>query len=476
MAIKTADTGILTNPVIAIKGGGDLATGIALRLYMSGFTRLFIMEATAPTVIRRKVAFASAVYDHSVEVEGVTAVLAESPEEIPDIWDKGEIPVLADPVWQSLTKHPPHVLVDAVIAKKNLGTRMQDADLTIGLGPGFTAGEDVDLVIETQRGHNLGRLIYNGSAAANTSQPEAVMGITRDRLLRAPCSGEFKSGAAIGDRVVPGQILGHVGKRPVTSKIKGVVRGLIHDGLQVDNGRKIGDVDPRNRPRYCFTVSDKARALGGSVLEAVLGRINRPTARIAGIILAAGTGTRMGKLKQLLPFRGKPILACPLDQGSAAGLSPVILVLGHEAETVKKSIGKTKADILVNPDYAGGMASSVVAGVRRLDAHPQVKGALFLLGDQPLVSRAVIRDIIKTAEKHPDRIIIPVFQGKRGNPVYFGRCFFDDLKTLSGDTGGRSLFRQFPEAVLEVPVETDAILTDIDTPEDYNALCQKEAR
>jgi len=260
--------------VIAIKGGGDLATGIALRLFSSGFTRLFILETPAPTVLRRKASFASAVYETTIAVEGMDGILVEDAEQIPSVWNQKKIPVLRDPDWQALHRIPPHVLVDAVMAKKNLGTQITDAELVIGLGPGFCAGEDVHRVIETQRGHHLGRLIKQGRASANTSLPEAVLGITADRLLRSPCPGIFIGNAVIGESVVPGQLLGHVNGRPVEAKIAGVVRGLIHDGVKVSQNRKIGDIDPRGDTKYCHTVSDKARTLGGSVLEAILGRFN----------------------------------------------------------------------------------------------------------------------------------------------------------------------------------------------------------
>lgn len=266
----------LRNLVIALKGGGDLATGVALRLFRAGFTRLYIMEIPAPTVLRRKVAFASAVYETAIEVEGVRAVRLEDPARIFDIWAQGSIPVLPDPDWNALAACPPHVLVDGIMAKRNLGTRIGDAKLIIGLGPGFNAGEDVHQVIETRRGHELGRIITHGCASVNTSLPESVLGITADRLLRAPCPGTFIGTATIGDRVVPGQVLGHVDGCPVKTKIAGIIRGLVHDGVKVAQNRKIGDVDPtRGEAIYCHTVSDKARALGGGVLEAILGRFNR---------------------------------------------------------------------------------------------------------------------------------------------------------------------------------------------------------
>jgi len=232
------------------------------------------METPAPTVIRRKVAFASAIYD-AITVEGVRGIRVDNTADIFKSWQQRQIPVLCDPEWTTLDQIKSQILVDAIIAKKNLGTRITDARLVIGLGPGFTAKKDVHIVIETQRGHDLGKIISSGSASANTSQPEAVLGITADRLLRAPCPGRFTPNAAIGESVVQGQILGHVDDEPVKTKIAGVIRGLIHDGVRTNQGRKIGDVDPRGKTIYCHTVSDKAMALGGSVLEAVLGQFNR---------------------------------------------------------------------------------------------------------------------------------------------------------------------------------------------------------
>lgn len=265
----------LTDLVIGIKGGGDLATGIALRLFRSGFTRIFIMESNAPSVVRRKVAFASAVYDTTITVEGVTAVFTKTSDQAHDLWKQGKVAVFADPKWKTLGQIHPHVLVDAIIAKKNLGTHITDAPLVIGLGPGFNAPKDVHVVIETQRGHDLGRLIFNGEAAPNTSVPEAVMGVTLDRVLRSPAKGCFLSDASIEDMVTKGQIIGHVQDKPVQTKITGVIRGLIKNGSTVRQGQKLGDIDPRKDVRYCTTASDKARALGGAVLEAVVERFNR---------------------------------------------------------------------------------------------------------------------------------------------------------------------------------------------------------
>ncbi len=198
------------------------------------------------------------------------------------------------------------------------------------------------------------------------------------------------------------------------------------------------------------------------------------TAKIAGIILAAGTGARMGQTKQLLPFKGRPLLAHPIEQVMAAGLSPLILVLGHRAREIQARLPGYSVDLVINPAYQSGMASSIRAGLEWLD-HLQedpYMGALFLLGDQPQVSAQTIQAILNQAHQSRDKIIIPTFRGRRGNPVYFDACFFHELKQLSGDTGGREIFRRFPGAVNEIPVNSAGICRDIDTPEEYDRLCR----
>jgi xanthine dehydrogenase accessory factor len=227
-------------------------------------------EIARPTVIRRPVAFASAVFDGCQEVEGVTARLAAGLHEARAILDGGEIPVLIDPRAETALQLGPAAVVDAIIAKRNTGTRITDALLVIGLGPGFTAGVDVHAVVETSRGHDLGRVILRGGAEPDTGIPGLIAGYGRERLIRAPADGVFEAAAVIGSLVEAGEILGTVGGCPVTAPIGGALRGLIRDGVTVKRGQKMGDVDPRRRVEYCYTISDKARAIAGGVLEAVL--------------------------------------------------------------------------------------------------------------------------------------------------------------------------------------------------------------
>lgn len=261
--------------IIAVKGAGDLATGIACRLYRSGFRKIYLMETPMPMAVRRRVAFAQAVYDRQICVEEIFGILAGSPDQIPGLWKKGQVPVLVDPDWTTLSEFPPDALVDAIIAKKNLGTRREDAPLVIGLGPGFEAGVDAHRVIETHRGHSLGQVLSSGSALENTHIPEPVMGFSSERVLRAPGKGIYQTVLHIGDMVAKGDEIGRIGDEIVSAPISGVIRGLIHDGVSVAKGKKIGDIDPRGEVRYCYMISDKARALGGAVLEAILERFNR---------------------------------------------------------------------------------------------------------------------------------------------------------------------------------------------------------
>ena len=260
-----------SNNIVIIRGGGDLGSGIAHMLHKCGF-KVLILEIEQPNVIRRKVSFAQAVFDGQTTVEEVHAVTAAARQDIYEIWSQGNIAVCVDPAASLIREIKAAVVIDAVMAKKNIGTRRDMAPVTIALGPGFEAGKDVDIVIETSRGHNLGRLIYEGCAEPNTGVPGSIKGYAEERLLRAPCAGQIRAVLNIGDIVKAGDIVCYIDKVPVRSAIDGVVRGLIMNNLQVTKGCKLGDVDPRGIREYCFTISDKARTIAGAVLEAILSR------------------------------------------------------------------------------------------------------------------------------------------------------------------------------------------------------------
>lgn len=254
--------------LVVIRGGGDIATGIALRLYRSGM-EVVICETYAPTSIRRTVCFSEAVRQGTAEVEGVTARLAEV-DEVPGLLGQGVIPVLADPEGQCIAPLSPDAVADAILAKRNLGTHMGMAPAVVAAGPGFTAGVDCHAVVETMRGHYLGRVIYSGSAQPNTNVPGLIGGYAGERVLRAPADGVFRGVRRIGDQVSSGDVAGYVGDVPMACTIGGTLRGLLADGIAVTRGFKCGDVDPRCTPAHCLCASDKALAVGGGVLEAIL--------------------------------------------------------------------------------------------------------------------------------------------------------------------------------------------------------------
>ncbi|HOG47267.1 MAG TPA: selenium-dependent molybdenum cofactor biosynthesis protein YqeB [Anaerolineae bacterium] len=258
-----------TAGLVLIRGAGDIASGIAHRLHRAGLA-VVMAEAAQPRALRRAVSFAGAVYDGSITVEGVVAQRAASPGEAQALVAQGRIAVIVDPDGHMAGALRPEVIVDAIMAKRNLGTRQGAAPLVIGVGPGFVAGGDVDAVIETMRGHNLGRVIYEGSAAANTGVPGEVLGYTRERVVWSPAAGTLRGGLAIGARVAAGDAVAEIAGLPVVATVGGVLRGLLRNGLSASAGEKIGDVDPRGVAAYCFTISDKARAVGGAVLEAII--------------------------------------------------------------------------------------------------------------------------------------------------------------------------------------------------------------
>lgn len=256
---------------VLLRGGGDLATGVALRLHRSGI-RVAIAELEQPLMVRRTVAFAEAVYAGSTTVEGVTARRVQKVIVAQAVAEDGEIPVLVDPDLTSLPTLAPAALIDARMIKRAPGTSLDAAPLIIGLGPGFEAGVNCHAIIETMRGHNLGRVIWNGTALADTGVPGTIASQNLDRVLRAPADGRVESEFQIGEEIKKGDQVARVDGKPIVAPFDGVLRGLVHPSLEVKTGMKIGDLDPRNDPTYVHRVSDKSLAIGGGVLEALLAR------------------------------------------------------------------------------------------------------------------------------------------------------------------------------------------------------------
>ncbi len=261
---------------VVIKGAGDLATGVAARLYRSNMRRLLLLETPAPQAIRRLVALSEAVHLGRTRVEDIEGVLIDRAGQAGQVWSQGWIPVIVDPQAESVTHIKPHILIDATLAKRNTGMSMDLAPLTMALGPGFEAGADVHMVVETKRGHELGRVITQGRAAPNTGLPGCIDGESLRRVLRAPRDGVLDKALEIGSRVQCGDVVAVVSSCPVHAEISGVLRGMLRSQIRVVQGMKIGDIDPRGDSTYCTTISDKAGALGGAVLEGILHVFNRP--------------------------------------------------------------------------------------------------------------------------------------------------------------------------------------------------------
>jgi xanthine dehydrogenase accessory factor len=259
---------------ILIRGAGEMATGCACRLHNSGFFRILLTEIEKPLAVRRSVSFTDAVYERARIVENIRAERIDRVEETESLWNRRVIPVLVDPEAEGKESLKPDVLIDAILAKSNLGTSMKDAPLVIALGPGFCAGRDAHYVIETNRGHDLARLVCDGYAAPNTGVPGPIGGHSILRVLRAPADGVFRSELSIGAHVEEGQVIGYVDEEPVSARLTGILRGLIRSGTFVTSQLKIGDVDPRGDDSFCVRISEKAGAIGGAVLEAIMRTYN----------------------------------------------------------------------------------------------------------------------------------------------------------------------------------------------------------
>jgi xanthine dehydrogenase accessory factor len=273
----TAGTGVPVSPFIVVKSAGEMASAIAWRLYMANLRRICMLDLDDPLCVRRQVSFCTALESGIADVEGVRAVAARDRDEIEAAWEAQAIAVVRITDWARIDGLAPDVVIDAILAKRNLGTNKDEAPLVIALGPGFTAGADCHLVIETNRGHDLGRIIASGSAEPNTGIPGDIAGHTDERVLRAPVAGTFQSQRAIGDRVRRNDIVGEVAGHPVTARLDGMLRGLIRPGTIVTTGLKLGDIDPRGKREHCHTISDKARAIAGAALEGVMRYCSRPS-------------------------------------------------------------------------------------------------------------------------------------------------------------------------------------------------------
>lgn len=444
---------------ILIKGAGDLATGVAAELKEQGH-QIVMTEIAIPLTVRRQVACSRAVYETEVKIEQHTAVLAQDAREAKQILQEGKIAVLIDPKAEIARKLQPDVIVDAIMAKENLGTSMEDAPCVIALGPGFTAGKDCHAVIETKRGDTLGVPIYKGSAIPNTGIPGMVGGYAMERLIRAGEAGKMQPVAAIGDIVKKGDLLAITGETKVYAAIDGVVRGMLQEGVDVKKGMKIGDVDPRMDVELAYLISDKARKIGQGVKEA----IKRLRYRDYGIVcLAAGRSQRYGTSEEnkLLECKeGKPMYQYLLEQMQRFPMCDVAVV--SRVPEILEYAREHQMMAVENYEPEKGISWSLRKGLAACQSGKQgLRGVLFAVCDQPNLSAETIERMLELACEHPGKIICAANEGKRGNPVLMDQCYFEELEQLTGDVGGKQVIQKHPEQV--ILCETGAMeLLDVD--------------
>lgn len=396
-------------------------------------------------------------------MEGICGKHVYTLEEAEQAVSDGQIAVLVDPQAEIRKSYQPDVMIDAILAKKNLGTRMSDAPFVVGVGPGFTAGNDCHCVIETKRGHTLGSVIWKGSAIPNTGVPGNVGGYTVERLIRASAKGEMEAIVHIGDLVQEGQVVAYTGGKPVYAKMSGIVRGMLQDNVIVEENLKIGDIDARCERFHCFTVSDKARSIGGAALEAVT-QFERIYQKFAVVVLAAGAGKRYGSNKLLANIQGRPLYEHMIEKLNALRAFPAYLVTGYEEiKTKAESAGVSAVD---NQQPELGISHSLKLGLQAcLKQHTEIQGVLFSVCDQPNLTLSTMLTLMRTAMLHPGRIVCSAHEGKPGNPVLWDRKFFGELLELEGDTGGRQILERRREQCILVEADAEE-LKDIDRKQD----------
>lgn len=445
---------------VLVRGAGDLATGVGVALHRAGFW-VIMTEIAEPLTVRREVAMSRAVYEGCVTVEGVEGVLVNSYQKAKGVLAEDKIPVIIDPEAAVRYEFRPDILVDAILAKKNMGTRRTDAPYVIGLGPGFTAGKDVHAVIETMRGVTLADCIYDGQPIPNTGVPGYVGGYALERLIRAAGNGRMEPKVRIGEIVKKGQLVAVTGGKPVYAQLDGVIRGMLQEGAEVKNGLKIGDVDPRKDRTLCYLISDKANKIGESVVKVSKERLSDEG--YAMIVLAAGKSSRYRKNKLLEELDGGKMFEHTLRKMRAFPMCTQVMVTRfEEIEKVAEDQGMLVVENN-RPDL--GITHSLKLGLRRaLEENPELKGAMFIVCDQPGLTAGTFARMLDMSKKNPGKIICAGRKKKMGNPVLWDRSFFEELMDLSGDKGGKQIIGAHKEEVLICETE-EAELQDIDEPE-----------
>lgn len=441
---------------ILIKGAGDLATGVAYELFARGH-QIIMTEIEEPLTVRRQVAFSRAVYRESTVVEGVAAELAQDIKAAQDILAQGKIAVMVDPEAAVVDEYRPDVMIDGIMAKKNKGTKITDAPVVICLGPGFTAGEDCHAVIETKRGDSLGRSIYEGQAIPNTGVPGLIGGYAIERLIKASADGTMEPVKHIGDEVRKGELLARTGDEPVYAQIDGIIRGMLQPGVKVKKGLKIGDVDPRKNPALVYRISDKARKIGVGVCDAIA-YLCRKDCGI--LLLAAGESRRYGDHKLLESIQGQPMYKYSLKHLEAfPECTRAVVTRFADIEVAAENQGI----LAVRNDHPEeGISRSLRMGLQKLlEINPDMRGVLCMVCDQPYIKTATIERMFLNAAGVSSRIVCAGNGERQGNPVWFGRDYFDELMALKGDVGGKQVVRRYPERVVICPASLRELM-DID--------------
>ena len=438
---------------ILIKGAGDLATGIAYRLKSAGHD-IIMTDIAVPTTVRRTVAFSRAVYEGRAEVEGLEAVLVHNMSEAIRVMESERIAVIVDERATIRESFRPDVVVDAILAKKNLGTSIDDAGFVIGVGPGFTAGVDCHAVVETMRGHHLGRVLYRGSAIPNTGVPGEIGGYTTERIIRAAAEGSFVPICKIGDTVETGDVVAESGGIKIKAQMPGIIRGMLQEGVLVTPGMKCGDIDARCELNHCYTISDKARAIGGGVLEAI-DRYESKRNNIAIVLLAAGSGSRFGSNKLVADVSGRRMFEHAIEAAKDIPGHKVI-VTGYDEIGDYAVLKGFSAMYNKQPEL--GISVSLKLG---LSAVRDSKAVIFAVSDQPGLTKETFDRLIRGYATSDKELAGLGTNGEPGNPCIFSRKYYSELEALTGDVGGKKVIRRHPEDLIVIEA-SESELEDID--------------
>lgn len=435
-------------------------------LYHCGMD-VVMTEIGIPTTVRRTVAFSPAIYEGKAEVEGIEGVRCDSMEEMVIAVAERKIPVLEDPECQLAMEWRPDVVVDAIIAKKNLGTTIRDAKIVIGVGLDSRLVQTAIVWWRRSVDMTLGGYFGKAVPVPNTGVPGMIGGYAKERIIRASGDGIFKGMCRIGDLVEKGQLVGMAGENPIYAEIPGVVRGLLQDGVPVKMGMKSGDIDPRAVVGSCYTVSDKARAIGGGVLEAILTlqtRISRQELPAALVMLAAGNSERFGENKLLYPVNGKPMYEHLADQvnGLAENVFQKKIVVTQYPE-LAEHMKKRGFQVCLNDQPELGISHSVHLGVEEAWKWEPDAAIGFAVSDQPYLRGSTLEMLIRQWKASGKGIGALAYHGEIGNPVVFAEKYRKELMELTGDKGGKRVVKRHMDDLYLMEVEDAEELRDLDT-------------